>query len=92
MGANLLSLLRDSIQVVCRLQFGLCSLIIYPRDERDKLMSQEDSQEGCEGVQEAVESRAAAGLESLQLSSVALAGAHSALNLSSLDSSVCLMG
>lgn len=89
MGANLLSLLRDSIQVVCRLQFGLRSLIIYPRDERDKLMSQENSQEGCEGAQEAVEPRAAAGLESLRLGSVARAGAHSALNLSSLDSSVC---
>ena len=89
MSANLLSLLRDSIQVVCRLQFGLRSLIIYPRDERDKLMIQEDSQKGCEGAQEAVEPTAAAGLESLPLGSVAVAGAHSALNLSSLDSSVC---
>lgn len=89
MGANLLSLLHHSIQMVCRLQFGLRSLIIYPGDKRDKLMIQEDSQEGCEGAQEAVEPREAAGLESLQLSSVALAGANSALNLSSLDSPVC---
>ena len=89
MSANLLSLLRDSIQVGCRLPFGLRSLIIYPRDERAKLMIQEDSQKGCEGAQEAVEPRAAAGLESLPLGSVAVAGAHSALNLSSLDSSVC---
>lgn len=46
MGANLLSLLlHASVQVVCRLQLGLHSLIIYPGEKKDKQMNQEGSQE-----------------------------------------------
>lgn len=94
MGANLRSpLLRVSIQMVCRLQLGLHSLIIYPGEKRDKLMSKRSHKRSCVGaeepvtycLQEAVGSGAAAGLKSFQLCFPALAGAHKALNISSFN-------
>lgn len=43
-GADLVSLLlRAAVQVVCTLLFGLRSLIIYPGENRGKLMNQEAS-------------------------------------------------